>query len=143
MKYLEEYRDLFSCDKSYVLVHCISSDFMLGLGIAKEFAKRGVKNELFKAHEIAIIGDALFTNSTGWKAEFNLVTKENYWSKPTYNSLRQSLISLKINLSKLNITKIAMPKIGCGLDKLEWQKVKQIIFDIFSDTDIEILVCIK
>lgn len=143
MKYLEEYRDLFSCDKNFVLVHCISADFALGAGIAKEFAKRGVKNELLKSHEIAMIGDALFTNSTGWRAEFNLVTKEKYWHKPTYNSLKQSLISLKINLSKSNITKVAMPKIGCGLDKLEWQKVKQLIFDIFSDTDIEILVCIR
>lgn len=36
---------------------------------------------------------------------------------------------------------IAMPKIGCGLDKLEWSKVKAIIEEVFAGTDIEILIC--
>ena len=40
-----------------------------------------------------------------------------------------------------NINKIAMPIIGCGLDRLEWNKVSQIIQDLFCDIDIEILVC--
>lgn len=42
-----ENRDLFSVPKEYTLVHCISADFALGAGIAKEFAKCGVKNRLF------------------------------------------------------------------------------------------------
>ena len=37
--------------------------------------------------------------------------------------------------------KIAMPKIGSGLDRLNWQDVEQIIKDVFADTDVEILVC--
>lgn len=41
------------------------------------------------------------------------------------------------------VTKLAMPKIGCGLDILEWNKVSEIIKDVFKDTDIEILVCVK
>ena len=40
-----------------------------------------------------------------------------------------------------NIKKIAMPLIGCGLDRLEWYKVSEIIKRLFSNTDIEILVC--
>lgn len=40
----EEYRDLFTVPTDYVLVHCISADFTMGAGIAREFAKRGVKN---------------------------------------------------------------------------------------------------
>lgn len=39
--------------------------------------------------------------------------------------------------------KLAMPRIGCGLDKLEWSKVKAIIEEVFADTDVEILVCVK
>jgi hypothetical protein len=34
-----------------------------------------------------------------------------------------------------------MPIIGCGLDRLQWDKVSEIIKDVFKDTDIEILVC--
>lgn len=42
-----------------------------------------------------------------------------------------------------NIHKIAMPIIGCGLDRLEWDKVSRIIKDVFQEEDIEILVCRK
>ena len=30
----------------------------------------------------------------------------------------------------------------CGLDKLEWDKVKDVIEDVFENTNIEILICI-
>ena len=40
-----------------------------------------------------------------------------------------------------NIKFIAMPKIGCGLDRLQWDKVKEIIINTFKDIDLEILVC--
>ena len=42
---------------------------------------------------------------------------------------------------KENITKIAMPKIGCGLDQLNWNDVKRLLFETFENTDIEIFVC--
>lgn len=35
---------------------------------------------------------------------------------------------------------LAMPKIGCGLDRLQWGKVREIIQDKFKDLDIEIEV---
>ena len=37
--------------------------------------------------------------------------------------------------------KLAMPVIGCGLDKLEWSRVSEIIKLVFEKTDIDILVC--
>ena len=39
------------------------------------------------------------------------------------------------------IVKIAMPLLGCGLDRLNWDIVKYHIKQVFKDTDIEILVC--
>lgn len=40
-----------------------------------------------------------------------------------------------------DIKKVAMPVIGCGLDRLSWYKVSEIIKKTFSEMDIEILVC--
>lgn len=37
--------------------------------------------------------------------------------------------------------KLAMPKIGCGIDRLDWDKVQEIIKDVFRNTDVEILIC--
>jgi hypothetical protein len=42
---------------------------------------------------------------------------------------------------ELGIKYLAMPKIGCGLDKLDWNRVSDMIREIFSDLDIEIMVC--
>ena len=39
------------------------------------------------------------------------------------------------------ISLIAMPQVGAGLDRLSWAKNREIIKDVFMDTDIEILVC--
>lgn len=37
---------------------------------------------------------------------------------------------------------LAMPKIGCGLDRCSWKDVEQIIKDVFNDTDIKVIVCV-
>jgi O-acetyl-ADP-ribose deacetylase (regulator of RNase III) len=41
----------------------------------------------------------------------------------------------------LSITKLAMPKIAAGLDRLDWDAVLSIICEVFEDTDVEILIC--
>ena len=46
MKLIEVKQNLFSISKDYALAHCISADYALGAGIAREFAKRGVKQQL-------------------------------------------------------------------------------------------------
>lgn len=118
-----------------------------GAGIAKEFAKRGVKKELvnyFIANYWTGIGYSLPTFVTDFASEINLVTKEKYWHKPTLVAIRQALESAKEYTDHSpQMRKIAMPKIGCGLDKLKWEDVSEIIKDVFKDTDVEILVCIK
>lgn len=141
MKLTIEKRDLFTVSKDYTLCHCISADFALGAGIAKKFAELGVKGYLIKYYapcEWSGKGECLFSAATGW-GEFNLITKEKFWHKPTLLTLKQSLLSLKEHL--IGGDKIAMPKIGCGLDRLNWQDVEQIIIEVFADTDVEILVC--
>ena len=139
-----EKRDLFTVSKDYILCHCISADFALGAGIAKEFAARGVRDYLLNYYKKYIWesdGYALLSFSTDWRAEFNLVTKEYCFNKPTLTTLQQSLESMKSQLYFDTINKIAMPKIGCGLDRLKWDDVEQIIKEVFTDTDVEILVC--
>ena len=144
MIYKEEVRDLFSVPEDYYLAHCISADFGMGKGIVVEINKRfDMKNKLLTKypnfvndyHHYKYGGMALIEGRV-----INLITKERYWEKPTYETLRDALNIAKIRLP-LECKKIAMPVIGCGLDRLEWSKVSDIIKDVFSDTDIEILVC--
>lgn len=142
----EEQRDLFTVPTDYILVHCISADLAMGAGIAKEFTRRGVKAQLQRDYQDIEVGDCLVSDTTGWRAELNLVTKEKYWQKPTYETMRMALEdtkSLYEEIMSYENVKLAMPRIGCGLDRLQWDKVKVIIEEVFADTDVEILVCVK
>lgn len=140
----EENMNLFNVPQGYYLAHCISGDYALGAGIAKQFAE--IYNMRFKLHKkfqipdgekFANVGRALLVDNV-----FNLVTKPRYFHKPNYTALYDTLVSLKEQCIELDINKLAMPRIGCGLDKLEWDEVLDIIEDVFDDTDIDILVCV-
>jgi len=38
------------------------------------------------------------------------------------------------------VPKLAMPRIGCGLDGLNWPKVKEIICQVFQADSVELVV---
>ena len=134
MIFNEEPGNLFDVDKKYYLVHCVSTDCALGTGIAIEFQKRFHLRDTLK-HMNPVIGNALLVGRT-----FNLFTKKMCYNKPTYNSLKETLVGLKFSCEKHGIKYLAMPCIGCGLDKLNWEKVSEMIQEVFNDTDIEIIV---
>lgn len=147
MIYKEEKRNLFSVDESYTLAHCISADFALGAGIAVEFVKRfdmrKKLNNLFDGYLKTFQQENYKYDCLKVNNVFNLITKERYWHKPTYETLRGSLEIMRKLTLEFDINKIAMPVIGCGLDKLQWDKVSEIIKDVFQNDDIEILVCVR
>lgn len=143
MTYNEEQGDLFDKKilENYTLCHCISSDFALGAGIAKTFNKMGVKKQLCENFPKRWQGRGycLITETNGVTVG-NLVTKERNFHKPTLEALRQSLEELRNQALEAMLLRLAMPKIGCGLDKLDWEDVRRIIKEVFASTEIEILV---
>ena len=139
MKITIENRDLFTVPQGYYLAHCISADFALGAGIAKTFDEvYNMRFKLFKAYDDYeyIGGDALLVDNV-----FNLVTKPKCYHKPRYESVKEALETMKDAMEDLDITKLAMPKIAAGLDRLDWNEVYDIICEVFEDTDVEILIC--
>lgn len=142
MIFNEVKQDLFAVPSDYYLAHCISNDFALGAGIAVKFDRKfNMRSELKKKYPPlrqpnGYVGKALLVGRV-----FNLVTKLLCYNKPTYDALFDSLLDMKKQCVVQKITKIAMPKIGCGLDRLDWEMVKQMLFDTFRDTDIEVMVC--
>lgn len=134
-----EKKDLFTMSQGYYLAHCISADFRLGAGIAVAFDNvYNVRFKLNKQHPRYAFrgGDALLVDNV-----FNLVTKAKAFQKPTYESLREALEMMKEQIEFIGITKLAMPRIASGLDRLEWDKVYDIICEVFDDMDIEIVIC--
>ena len=145
MEFREEKRDLFSVPDDYYLAHCISADFAMGKGIVVEFNRRfDMKNKL-KAHYPAYLvrwqQDKKRSGCILAGRVFNLISKERYFQKPTYESLRGALVCMKTLCGEKGVRRVAMPVIGCGLDRLEWEKVSAIIREVFSDKGVEVLVC--
>lgn len=134
-----ENKDLFTVPQGYYLAHCISADFALGAGIAKVFdSTYNMRFKLFRTFDEYKYecGDALLIDNV-----FNLVTKPKCFHKPTYMALKESLEVMRDIMDDLHVTKLAMPKIGCGLDRLDWDRVYDIICEVFENTDVEILIC--
>nr|KAF6341764.1 O-acyl-ADP-ribose deacylase 1 [Myotis myotis] len=47
---------------------------------------------------------------------------------------------MKSHCLKNGVTDLSMPRIGCGLDRLQWENVSTIIEEVFEATDIRITV---
>ena len=141
----EKKGNLFELDNNkYSYAHCISLDCQMGKGIATEFNKRfkGMRKFLINhinAYDVDFpITIPCFKNKQ--LLVFNLITKKNYWGKPTYQTISKCIEQMAEQCERHQIKYLAIPKIGCGLDKLQWGKVREIIIEKFKDTDITIEV---
>lgn len=147
MNYKEYNGDLFDAPKEYVLAHCISVDTEMGAGIAKEVSKRMGGRDYINSHIRPYTSNStcVKSNLKDGRIVYNLVTKNRYYQKPSYDSLERSLYELKNQLLNTELKdneqiKLAMPRIGSGLDRLTWRKVRKMIKRVFEDTDVDILV---
>lgn len=153
--YVEKQCDLFEeyGDKEDVyFAHCISADCAMGAGIAVQFVDWFKKEYDLNLRYLCSLRGANEGACIETGRLFNLVTKEHYWDKPTYSSLERSLkcmaktymqdyITDSMDGAETEITTIVMPRIGCGLDQLEWTKVRNIIFKVFKYIPVNIVVC--
>lgn len=78
--------------------------------------------------------------TAGDRCVFYLVTKARYYYKPTMATLESSISTMRNLCIKHNVHYLAMPRIGCGLDKLDWAQVSVLIQRIFENDDIEITI---
>ncbi len=132
-------QDILQLDRNqFAVAHCISGDFTLGAGLAKKINEQfDMSNKLKNKYQIQN-GDRVALYMDGF---FNLVTKDCYKDKATYDGLREALKDLKINLYYFGISQLAIPRLGCGKDKLDWNVVEEIIKECFFDMKIDIFVC--
>ncbi|KAG5885256.1 hypothetical protein JTB14_025953 [Gonioctena quinquepunctata] len=49
---------------------------------------------------------------------------------------------MKKKIVENKVTKLAIPNIGCGLDKMNWNTVKNMITYIFNDVEIDNIICV-
>ena len=82
----------------------------------------------------------LFWDSTGRRYNYNLVTKERFFDKPDLSTLLTTLETMKSHAATQGVSTIAIPKIGCRLDQMNWQEVVKLLRDVFAYSDIHVVV---
>ncbi|KAJ8979571.1 hypothetical protein NQ317_019146 [Molorchus minor] len=135
----EEQRDLFQVPAEFALAHCVAQDLQMSRGIAAAFKEKfGNVDELRRQRPE--VGDVLQLggNETSRRV-FYLVTKHLSRDKPTYENVWESLISLRGALLSQEVTHLAIPKLSCGLDGLNWRVVRNMLEVLFQFTGIEVL----
>lgn len=128
-------RDLFEgIKKDDVIMHCISRDGALSQGFAKQLvSKFGYRDELLMLGK----EKAILLEHNGQKI-LHLITKDKKYDKPTLKTLKEALIE-GVDILMLNKEKsVIFPKIGAGLDKLDFAKVKNIINEVFQNKGIKL-----
>ena len=81
-----------------------------------------------------------FWDSLSRRDIYNLVTKEKYSDKLDLQTLATTLQSMQSHATMHGVSTIAIPKIGCGLDQMNWQDVVKLLRDIFAYPDVQIVV---
>lgn len=140
--------DLFK-SKAQSLAHCVSRDLKMSAGIAVEFREKyghvnllreqgpEVGNLVYLEFEFSDADTPIKVDGQP-KYIFYLVTKELYFHKPTMDNFTQCMSQLATVCHELDVKSLAIPKIGCGLDKLKFLQVVKIIDNLFENVNTDI-----
>ena len=137
IKYVEG--DIFD-SKAEALVNPVNCVGVMGQGLALQFKRRFPKNfhayrQMCNRQELVPGGVFLFeTQGESPRYIINLATKD-HWKEPSYLPyIRTGLFRLLVLSNLWGIHSIAIPPLGCGLGGLDWEYVKLLIENTFSDS---------
>lgn len=131
--------DLFSAPADVPLAHCVAADLQMGAGIAVEFKNRFGGVAELKAQNCSV-GQVAHIVSNG-RPVLYIITKSRSDDKPQFADFKRALTSLRHKCEELGITRLAIPKIGCGLDRLNWStQVRPALLSEFQNSGIELMV---
>ena len=121
--------------------HCICTDARMSKGIADFLSHRlpGLRSTCRRC----AVGTQVFPfwdSTGGGRYIYNLATKETFCNKPNLSTLSKMLEAMKIHESTKGVFTIAIPKLGCGLDQMNWQEVVKLLQGIFAYADVQSVV---
>ena len=132
-----DFRTQTMFDSNMPIAHTISSDAEMRKGFANTISKRiPLLKEYCKSRNCAA-GD-IKTFRADKNLVYNLITKANHYEKPTTKTINTTLLAMRDHA--LNLRCIAMPKIACGLDGMDWREVSSVIEHTYNNSRINIYV---
>lgn len=128
---------LFDATNIQCVAHCVSACATQSKGFALELCNRFPGNRIISDFKL-VKGQCVLV-STGNLLIINLITKQNYFEKPTKKDFLRCLYSMRNLLCRQTAIKnVSMPMIGTGLDNLSAAFVTSALAMVFSNFNIEI-----
>ena len=121
--------------------HCISADAKMSKGFAEQLSQQitGLRDTCRRT-KLSSGQTFPFWDPAGTRYIYNLVKKTRFSEKPNLPTLSLTLQEMKYHARLYGISTIAIRKIGCGLDQMNWQEVVQLLRDVFAYSNIRIVV---
>lgn len=139
MKMVELEINIMGVPQGYYLAQGISRDLNFKVGLPAVFEKQyNMAAKLKRNYTDIELGKALLVDNV-----FNLVAKDSSYDFPDRDVLMDAIINMRDQMETNMVTKLAIPKICCGRNGLDWDDVKSMFEFIFDDSDVQILVCLQ
>lgn len=143
MKITELEINIMAVPQGYYLAHAISRDLNFKVGLPALFEKQyNLREKLiafYKDEELdddIELGCSYLTDNV-----YSLVVKDSSYDAPDRDMLMDALVEMRDQMEEDMVTKLAIPKLCCGRNGLDWDDVKAMISFVFGDMDVQILVC--
>ena len=139
MKMVELEINIMGVPQGYYLAQGISRDLNFKVGLPAVFEKQyNMAAKLKRNYTDIELGKALLVDNV-----FNLVAKDSSYDFPDRDMLMDAIINMRDQMETNMVTKLAISKICCGRNGLDWDDVKSMFEFIFDDSDVQILVCLQ
>ncbi len=139
MKITELDINILAVPQGYYLAHGISRDMNFKVGLPAQFDRQyNLKEKLQRFEDEIELGVSYLTDNV-----FSLVVKDSSYDFPDRDMLLEAIIDMRDSMEQLMATKLAIPKICCGRNGLDWEEVKAMFELVFADFEGQILVCVQ
>ena len=121
--------------------HCISADAQMSKGFAQFLSER-VPRLRRTCRRANLLNDQVFPfwDYSSRRYSYNLVSYKKYSDKPDLQTLATALRGMQAQATMNGASAFSVPKIGSGLDQMDWQDVVKLLRNIFLYSDIQIVV---
>ena len=124
--------DFFESPDSLVL--CVSADMRVATAPMKSFVKKYSHLPPLAESVNRVGGFLVYQDVEKGRYVYILITKHCNGEVAKYDVLKESLLKVKEHASSHGISKLAMPRIGCVDDELEWVNVAICLEVVFQDS---------
>jgi hypothetical protein len=137
---IESNMDILSTTPKFSIAHCISADLKHNTDLSHKLTEKyGNMSFIFENSEL--IPGKIFTIDAPNRTIHYLITREKHNQPTSYLDIYDTLNNLKNAAIIEGHSYIALSAKNLINSELQWEIIKNMIFEIFNKTEINILVC--